>query len=187
MGWRLAIVIIAMTVASSYAGAADHGRFSPQARLGVAEIDENGEGCLTVMNAALREGDAAILVSLQEPQTFTRTLISKKVPQSCSRNTTFPAGASFYSFRIENSNAKPMEPAIAVAGFNGSFKVDGGKVRGDLDGDGRLESFRSCASNEGLHLTVWSGEPLTGKRIWHEYFYLGYDLEPDCDERDYGQ
>lgn len=187
MRWRLAIFIIAITVASSHAGAADLGWFSPQARLGVAEVAENGEGCLTIMNAGLRGGEAATLVSLQEPQTFTRALISKKLSQRCSRNTAFPTGASFYSFRVENSNAKLTEPAIAVAGFNGSFKVDGGKVRADLDGDGRLESFRSCASNEGLHLTVWSGEPLTGKRIWHEYFYLGYDLEPDCDERDYGQ
>ena len=35
---------------------------------------------------------------------------------------------------------------------------------------------RMCASNEGLHLTAWVGS----RRVWHEYFYLGYDVDPDC-------
>jgi hypothetical protein len=54
----------------------------------------------------------------------------------------------------------------------------------DLNGDGRAEGFRSCASGEGLHLTVWYGEPLTTSRLWHGYFYLGYDTEADCDAKD---
>jgi hypothetical protein len=54
----------------------------------------------------------------------------------------------------------------------------------DLNGDGRAEGFRSCASGEGLHLTVWYGEPLATSRLWHGYFYLGYDTEADCDAKD---
>jgi hypothetical protein len=46
-----------------------------------------------------------------------------------------------------------------------------------LNSDGSLESFRLCTSNEGLHLTVWAGEPLKSKRLWHEYYYLGFDVE----------
>ncbi len=45
---------------------------------------------------------------------------------------------------------------------------------------------RACASSEGLHLTLWDGAPLSGRRVWHRYFYLGYDVEPDCTEADYG-
>src|SRR5262245_35213730 len=55
----------------------------------------------------------------------------------------------------------------------------------DLDGNGTPEGFRSCASGEGLHLTVWYAEPLTTARLWHGYVYLGYDTESDCDEKDY--
>jgi hypothetical protein len=54
----------------------------------------------------------------------------------------------------------------------------------DLNGDGTAEGFRSCASGEGLHLTVWYGEPLTTSRLWHGYYYLGYDSEADCDAKD---
>jgi hypothetical protein len=55
----------------------------------------------------------------------------------------------------------------------------------DFDGNGTPEGFRSCASGEGLHLTVWYGEPLATARLWHGYFYLGYDTESDCASQDY--
>lgn len=45
--------------------------------------------------------------------------------------------------------------------------------------------FRSCASTEGIHATAWSGTPLTAPRRWHSYYYLGYDVEPDCTPADY--
>jgi hypothetical protein len=67
--------------------------------------------------------------------------------------------------------------------FSGGHKVAGGW---DLDGDGKAESFRQCVSSEGVHLTVWSGEPLKGKRIFHAYVPLGYDTEPNCTPADYG-
>ena len=45
--------------------------------------------------------------------------------------------------------------------------------------------FRSCASEEGIHATAWSGIPLSSPRRWHAYYYLGYDVEPDCVPADY--
>ena len=56
-------------------------------------------------------------------------------------------------------------------------------VSPDLDGDGRHAYFRSCASAEGLHLTVWSEAPL-GRRRFHAYHDLGYDVDPSCTEAD---
>ena len=60
----------------------------------------------------------------------------------------------------------------------------GGRI--DIDRDGTLESYRTCASMEGIHLTAWAGEPLRSRRLWRYYYYLGYDLEPTCTEADYG-
>jgi hypothetical protein len=48
------------------------------------------------------------------------------------------------------------------------------------------ETFRQCASAEGLHLTVWSGEPLKGPVDWQRYVYLGMDLEVTCTETETG-
>gem|GEM_PF-1735320 len=45
--------------------------------------------------------------------------------------------------------------------------------------------FRTCASEEGIHATAWSGAPLSSPRRWHAYYYLGYDVDPDCTPSDY--
>jgi hypothetical protein len=45
--------------------------------------------------------------------------------------------------------------------------------------------FRECASMEGIHTTAWSGTPLSAPRRWHAYYYLGYDVEPDCQPADF--
>lgn len=45
--------------------------------------------------------------------------------------------------------------------------------------------FRFCASTEGLHASAWAGLPLASRRRWHAYYYLGYDVEPSCDESEY--
>jgi len=75
-------------------------------------------------------------------------------------------------------------PFVAVVGGAG-FMFRGGQAELDLDGDGTAEIFRSCTSNEGLHLTAWRGKALTGRRVWHQYFALGYDVEPSCVPPDY--
>lgn len=49
----------------------------------------------------------------------------------------------------------------------------------------QARTFRSCTSNEGVHLTVWASKALESKRIWHEYVYLGYDVEPSCSRGDF--
>jgi hypothetical protein len=76
-----------------------------------------------------------------------------------------------------------VSPAFGLAGAGPELGASGD--RPDLDGDGTLEGFRSCASGEGLHLTVWYGEPLSTARLWHGYYYLGYDTESDCGPQDY--
>lgn len=72
-------------------------------------------------------------------------------------------------------------PAIGVV-ENGAvvFHNDAGAMTADLDGDGKPEYFRSCLSSEGVHFTVWTGRPFEGRLRWHEYYSLGYDVEPDC-------
>jgi len=72
---------------------------------------------------------------------------------------------------------------FGVAGMEPDLAATGAAL--DLDGNGTPEGFRSCTSSEGLHLTVWYGEPLATARLWHGYVYLGYDTEPDCDEKDF--
>lgn len=74
---------------------------------------------------------------------------------------------------------------IALDAAGTACTVADGRASCTLAAEPHPLSFRLCASAEGLHLTAWTGEPLAGERRWHAYRYLGYDLEPDCTDRDY--
>lgn len=176
----LAVILSAVAV-SGYAGG-EKEVFKYNAQLGVAEVSAGGDGCLTIPNRSLRDNQPIKLVILGKPQKVIEKRIVKKLKTTCSRNTETPQDASFYAFPAGKEH---FDPAIAVVGFSGEFRVVKGKVRGDLNGDGTSESFRSCSSNEGLHLTVWAGEALKTKRLWHEYYYLGFDVQPSCNPQDY--
>jgi hypothetical protein len=76
-------------------------------------------------------------------------------------------------------------PSFLLLVRAGSLRVRGRTVVGDLDGDGVPEQFRVCTSMEGLHFTIWSGEPLKGKLRFHQYFPLHYAVDPTCTEADY--
>ncbi|HET9252179.1 MAG TPA: hypothetical protein VFP58_08690 [Candidatus Eisenbacteria bacterium] len=46
--------------------------------------------------------------------------------------------------------------------------------------DGVAERFFTCASYEGVHLSVWSGEPMKSEERWHRYDSVPYSTEPTC-------
>jgi hypothetical protein len=118
-----------------------HAQFNLQTQIVITEVSNKGDGCLTIMNAYLQGNDVINLITLENPQSFIKTKIVNKLPQSCSQNTEISNDASFYSFQ-DNNKEEIIGPAIAIACFNGSLKVENGKVRGDLNGDGMKESIR---------------------------------------------
>lgn len=89
---------------------------------------------------------------------------------------------STYTLRVLRGEVQPGAVNIGLASAELAPRLQNGSAVVDLDRDGELEFFHACASMEGLHLSVWSGPPAAGKRQWHRYVYLGYDLEPTCSE-----
>jgi hypothetical protein len=116
------------------------------------------------------------LVLLDTRQSIVRAEVVGKNEKPCS------AGNVGNSYRVRrlDGEAGIGADAIAIVGYEGRLEVRAGVAVADLDRDGRMEFFRSCASHEGIHFTVWSGRPLTGMRRFHAYHYVGYDLEPNC-------
>ena len=185
---RLVLAILFTCACCVAAGAA---QFSFESRVGV--VDSNGEGrlCLSISDPNLVEGTEVSLVLTDRPQRVARAAVEAKADSACTRNpgAADPAG-SFYWLKLAGGKrltkaGEPLPPAIAVVGPAGAVSARRGVASGDLDGDGRAEFFRACASTEGNHLTVWSGRPLVGKRRWHSYYYLGFDVVPDCKKKDY--
>jgi hypothetical protein len=41
-------------------------------------------------------------------------------------------------------------------------------------------ALRACTGVETVHLTAWQGTPLTGRRLFHGAYSVGYDMVPSC-------
>ena len=147
--------------------------------IGLAVL-KSGKTCFSIHNASLPANSGIRLVITSPPQTVSDAQISK-VDASCPGTNT---GGQRYEVRADSTGLAPSMPAIAVVGFSGKFNRRGDLITADLDGDGEDEYFRSCTSTEGIHFTVWSGKPLDGKLRWHEYYYLGYDVSPTCEQKE---
>ena len=165
-------------------GAAQAQAINFQSQIGVVDVSSSNEICLTIPNATLAEGNWVRIVSPYKPQALAVAIIQKKVSGRCSQNPDTSPNDSFYSLRVISGRLEARAVGIAVIGARVDFKVANGLANADLNGDGRKEYFHVCTSQEGLHLTIWSGKSLRGVRRWHWYYYLGYDVEPSCTSRE---
>lgn len=168
------------------------GVFSFENQIGLAGVHPWEGVCLAIPTPNLSDGTAVTLV---EPQSrrILDARVAGRLDGSCVSGGEVPGligrhGDSNYRLRIVDGNPRDYDVLVATLLPVSEHAVRDGYVRADLDRDGEDESFRSCLSSEGLHLTVWSGSPLEGERRWHHYHYLGFDLDPsaqDCTKADY--
>jgi len=151
-------------------------------RVGVAGHDGRGRLVLAIPDS-LAPGDSVVLVWTADPQRVTRAQVTgRRRPWVVGGDVVDGAA---YTLAADGA-ARSDGFAVAVSGSVGEPAMAGGRVRLDLDGDGEPESFSSCASAEGLHLGVWTGEPREGPQDWHRYVHLGMDLEANCTEVEVG-
>jgi hypothetical protein len=171
--------------------AAQTGSFNYETRLGVFDRGLQNQICLAIANSTLATGVNVTLVSPHRPQATARARIIQRAATTCSPNPAASDGLSFCLVKLVKSDPRfdrhdqPLSPGIAIVGAPLKFTSRAGTVSIDVDGDGRREYFRTCTSNEGVHLTVWTGLPLKGKPRWRSAYYLGYDVVPTCKEADY--
>lgn len=149
--------------------------------LEVANVGPNRLLCMNHGGAALAPGITIWLVQPDTPQSVARAAPGTG---ACAPWPD-PVEKTLVPLRVVGGALDSMRLSIAVVAPAHEPVVRNGRVEADLDGDGVAERFRACASSEGVHLTIWSGPPLTGRLRWHRYFYLGYDVEPSCTAADY--
>lgn len=182
-------LFLAIVIACACCPAVRAERFSFDSHVGVVDANE-GRLCLNIPDARLADGTEVSIILPDRPQRVVKAAVEGKAAQNCSRNAGAESETSSYLLKLAGSGraidlSQPMPPAIAVVSPARPVSVRRGVASVDLDGDGRAEFFRACTSSEGNHLTVWSGRPLVGKRVWHSYYYLGYDVVPNCKRKDY--
>jgi hypothetical protein len=158
-----------------------HPAFQYQRDLGVA-VEKPGHTCLYIAHNELSPGQRLQFVNAAPPQTSGEMQIVAKADDACKDTSQEHPGVIRYSSRV--TGGALASPSIAVVNSSQPLTVADAGMAGDLEGDGHLEFFRACTSTEGVHLTVWKGQPLEGWRKWHYYYYLGYSVTPNCRDSD---
>lgn len=162
-------------------------------KVGIVDVNKDGIICLRTKNGDLAEGTSIKIITsfFESPQKILSANIEKKLQESCawedSEAGENPENTSYYSLSLSSEKIEKSHIGTGIALINPkkTAKSSAKLVSVDLNEDGKDEYFRGCTSSEGLHLTIWTGKPLKGKRIWHSYYYLGYDTEPNCKEKDH--
>lgn len=138
-----------------------------------------GETVLSMGGPLMAPGTKLTLVSPGTPQTLRTIRIVAESPNDGDDFTERMSGP-YYEVAATDGN-KPL-PAFAVAVLNEPAATKIGEEF-SLKMSAALPDVRAkwCASYEGIHFTLWSGEPLKGSRLWHVYYSAGGNLRPTCD------
>ncbi len=145
--------------------------YTPRVGLGVIT---GSRTCIAIQNANLVIGSAVTLVSPLPPQTFTQAEIGAPSATACPISKDVNTAVSNYDVHVApgDGTLPKLTPLIAVVGTAAQFSSGpANNVLADLDQNGKTESFRACSADDGIHVTVWLGNPLDGALLWHGYYY----------------
>lgn len=169
-------------------------KFDIHSKVGIVDVTDDQIICFRTKNPNLNENTPILIVTdiSEPPQKILEATVAKKLKISCVSHDSDAgdsnAGENFYyTLTLTNKNTENSQVGIGIGIIQPSEKaqIQNNVASLDLNSDGKPEYFRLCASNEGLHLTIWTGKPLIGKRIWHYYYYLHYDTDPTCEKKDW--
>jgi hypothetical protein len=181
------LLVLLLTTASANAAGQT---FDFSTRVSLATV-ERGAPCTSLPDSNLAPGTRVTLVSVpltgakRNPRILSGTVEQRLTDEACSPDIG-RYGGSFY--RVAVAERGDVEgPLFLLLEPHGLLSVRGRTVMGDVDGDGVPEQFRVCTSKEGLHFTIWSGQPLKGKQRFHRYFPLHHEVVPNCIDADYAE
>ena len=161
-------------------------RFDFTRDVGLFAANRERKFCLSIKNGGLKPGQEITLVWTPvegEPwkPEIRQAKIAAKLAAPCDM---VNRDEDDSTYRLEAGELENGKVYFALVGRQGDLRIVGNQVSGRL-GMVRDVTFRSCTSMEGLHFTLWSGAPPREQRLWHGYYYLGYDVEPTCREREF--
>ncbi|MEK7723522.1 MAG: hypothetical protein AAB336_04170 [Acidobacteriota bacterium] len=191
---KLLSFLILILVSATFCLAQNTNKTNIYSKVGVVDAKGQDSICLQTKNANLvKNTPVSIVIRVdKKPQKVLSAIVEKRLKESCLRDHAeggddYEGKDYYYSLKLKKKLADEYEMifGIGVIQPTKAIKVKNKLASVDLNGDGRLEYFRSCTTNEGGNFTIWTGKPLQGKRIWLSYYYVDYGTEADCKKKDY--
>lgn len=142
-------------------------------RLGAALLRPDSSACVTFRGEPRRTGDQVLLFLFSPPRVVDGR-IREQSAEPCKQSVGLEGQSYLVGLRHPISAAE--EVGVAVYDPSARVEYSDGEFIVRTEGASAPLQFRQCASQEGLHLTAWRGN----RRTWHEYWYLGFDVEPNC-------
>ena len=180
------LILLVTTAPAAAAGQT----FDFSTRVSLATVERRAP-CTSLPDSNLAPGTPVTLVSVplagtkRSPSILSATVEQRLTDEDCSPDIG-RYGGSFYHVAVAD-RGDVEGPVFLLLKPHGPLSVRGRTVMGDVDGDGVPERFRVCTSNEGLHFTIWSGQPPRGKLRFHQYFPLHYEVVLNCTDADYAE
>lgn len=150
---------------------------------GVA-ASQNGVLCVSYGEMHPPIGSSVIVIETQSPQYFFEGKLGAE-SENCKALEKAGIPGPYFTIASHKKMSEPFS-GISVSGAGaGDIVVMNNEVQLNTVESKEEIYFRSCTYHEGLHFSSWLGKPLSGKQLWQAYFYLGYDVEPSCEEKDF--
>jgi hypothetical protein len=151
---------------------------------GIAASDDT-TACVAFPGGSLLSTPQFVRIVLpHSPQRVLRGTLTSELPQPCGALAKAYLHGPYFTLQLDRGADLSLDLGIVLPERIWTIDTRGPDVRATGNGRKRV-TFRSCTGNEGVHLAAWSGDALKGSRIWHEYYYLGYDVDPSCQPKDY--
>lgn len=147
-----------------------------------SESQDGLSGCTSLASGNVRIGMPVNVVVLSDPQRLLRGEIVSRSTAQCSRYFQASEAAAFYDVAIRHGRFQPDELGIVVLPGLPVAQQKGAPVLAQFRG--RRYGFFECSSSEGVHVGVRSAAA-GHTTIWHDYIYLGIDVDPTCRKADY--
>jgi len=128
---------------------------------------------MTIRNGAIPPDTPVTLVSPANPQSFVEGTVKNQAVKPCPISQDVRPDVTSYEISLENADTSKLIPMIAVMGTaaSNSFTVASNGVQADLSQMHRVNTFRACGADDGVHVTVWNGVPLTGSPVWSGHYF----------------
>ena len=153
--------------------------------VGLAFVGAGDSLCLSINHEKLYPGASIALIDSSQNGTLRLATIRGRRTENACPNTRGEPDYPTYELTLDSGSVRRPAIYFAVLGGSGRFRGNGSRLLAEFDRRMPVDEFEVCTSNEGVHFTIWNGPMSRGERIWHRYYYVGYDLEADCTEPEY--